>query len=140
MFFLFCLSMRTLSHEKTCSGKNLNDSAGTRHKFSQKTFASQQCSYMAVFPQERFLEKKVFRKDFNGNFGPKVEFLLRSLLAGAMLPSSLFRTLRKRCFPRNDWKFFRKGSLAAKFPARVPCTKIQIHSFHDNLIFKQICD
>jgi hypothetical protein len=22
----------------------------------------------------------------------------------------------------------------------MPCTKIQIHSFHDNLVFKQICD
>ena len=30
----------------------------------------------------------------------------------------------------------RKGSLAAKFPARIPCTKIQIHSFHDNLVFE----
>ena len=34
----------------------------------------------------------------------------------------------------------RKGSLAAKFPARIPCTKIQIHSFNYNLIFKQVCD
>jgi hypothetical protein len=51
--------MRTLSHEKTSSRKNLNDSAGTRHKLSHKTFASQQCSYIAVFPQERFLEKEV---------------------------------------------------------------------------------
>jgi hypothetical protein len=50
--------METLSHEKTSSRKNLNDSAGTRHKLSHKMFASQQCSYVAVFPQERFLGRK----------------------------------------------------------------------------------
>jgi hypothetical protein len=47
---------------------------------------------------------------------------------------------KKRCFPRNDWKISQKGSLAAKFLARIPCKNIQIHSFQDNLIFKQICD
>jgi hypothetical protein len=109
-------------------------------------FASQQCSYIAVFPQERFLGRKFpyeifLSKRFQRKFSSEGRILAEKL-AGRSIVGRQFVSYshRKRCFPRNDRKISRKGSLAAKFPARIPCTKIQIHSFHDNLILKQICD
>ena len=133
--------MRTLSHEKTSSRKNLNDSAGTRHNFSHKMFASQQCSYIAVFPQERFLGRKFpyeifLSKRFQRKFSSEGRILAEKLAGRSIVAEQFVSYSQEKMFSENDRKISRKGSLAAKFPARIPCTKIQIHSFHDNLVFE----
>ncbi len=118
----------TLSHETTSFRKNLNDSARIRQRYLHRKFASKQCAYIKVFSLESFLGKKFpygISEFSNGKFYAKEEFLLRSLLAGALLLSSWFWILRKRYFPKNNRQI---SCLATKFPARIPCKKMQIHT------------
>jgi len=127
VFFLFCLAIRTLSHEKTSSRQNLNDSAGTRHKLSHKMFASQQCSYIAVFPQERFLGRKFPYEIFLlKRCQRKISSegrILAEKLAGRSIAAEQFVSYsqekmfsEKRQVGKDPWQQnFRQGSLARKF-------------------------
>jgi hypothetical protein len=133
--------MRTLSHEKTFSRKDLNDSAGTRHNFLHKTFASQQCSYIAVFPQERFLGRKfpygISLKTFQRKFWSQGRILAEKLAGRSIVAEHFVLKSQEEMLSGKRLENFSERILGNKM---MPCTKIQIHSFHDNLVFKQICD
>jgi hypothetical protein len=115
VFFGFDSRYKLLSHEKPSSQRNLQDSARIRQKFLHQKFSPQQCSYAAVFSQDRFLGKKFphgisQRKSQRKNFLKEV-FLLGSLLAGALSLSSLFEFSGKDVFRETTGKFLGKDPL-----------------------------
>jgi hypothetical protein len=94
--------MRILSDEETSSRKNLNDSAGTKHKLSHKMFASQQCSYIAVFPQERFLGRKfpygISLKGFQRKFWAEGRILAEKLAARSIAADQFVLNSQEKMF------------------------------------------
>ena len=138
VFFLFCLAMRTLSHEKTSSRKNLNDSAGTRHNFSHKMFASQQCSYIAVFPQERFLGRKFpyeifLSKRFQRKFSSEGRILAEKLAGRSIVAEQFVSYSQEKMFSEK-----RQENFSERIPGSKISGKDPLHENSNSLLPRQL--
>ncbi len=129
--------MVTLSHEKTSSRTNLNDSAGTRHKLPHKMFASQQCSCIAVFPQERFLGSKfpygISLKSFQRKFWSEGKFLGEKLAARSIVAEQFVLNSQEEIFSKKRLE---------NFSERIPGNKISgkdaLHENSNSLLPRQL--
>ncbi len=143
-FLLFCFAMRTLSHEKTSSRENLNDSARTRQKFSHRKFASQQCSYIAVFMQERFLGNKfpcgISLNIFRRKCLSEGRILAEKLAGRSIVAEHFVLNPQEGIFSAKPVANFSKRMPGNKISGKDPLQEIENHSYHDKLVFKQICD
>jgi hypothetical protein len=137
MFFVFGLAMRTLSHEKTSAWKNLNESAGTRHKLSHKTFASQQFFHTAVFPQERFLGSKfpygISLKSFQRKFWSQGRILAEKLAGRSIVAEQFVLNSQEEMFSKKR---------LVNFSDRIPGNKISgkdaLHENSNSLLPRQL--
>jgi hypothetical protein len=130
--------MRTLSREKTSSRKNLNDSAGTRHKLSHKMFASQQCSYIAVFPQERFLGRKFpyeifLSKRFQRKFLSQGRILAEKLAGRSIVAEQFVSYSQEKMFSEK-----RLENFSERIPGRKISGKDPLHKNSNPLLPQQL--
>jgi len=130
--------MRTLSHEKTSSRKNLNDSAGTRHNFSHKMFASQQCSYIAVFPQERFLGRKFpyeifLSKRFQRKFSSEGRILAEKLAGRSIVAEQFVSYSQEKMFSEK-----RQENFSERIPGSKISGKDPLHENSNSLLPRQL--
>jgi hypothetical protein len=130
--------MRTLSHEKASARKNLNDSAGTRHRFSHKMFASRQCSYIAVFPEERFLGRKFPYEIFLSKRFQTEILSERRILAEKLAGRSI---VAEQFVPYSQEKMFSEKRLEI-FSEKIPGSQISgkdpLHENSNSLLPRQL--
>jgi hypothetical protein len=129
--------MRTLSHEKTSAWKNLTDSAGTRHKFSHKTLASQPCYYIAVFPQEQFLGRKfpygISLKSFQRKFWSEGRILAEKLAGRSIVAEQFVLNSQKEMFSEK-----RLENFLERIPGNKISSKDPLHENSNSLLPRRL--
>jgi hypothetical protein len=109
---------------KTSAWRNLNECAGTRHKLSHKTFASQQFSHIADFPQERFLGSKfpygISLKSFQRKFWSEGKFLGGKLAGRSIVAEQFVLNSQEEMFSKKRLENFSERILGSKISGKDP--------------------